>query len=142
MKNEVQIRALLERYDEGLTSQQEERRLYELLTSEEELPNELRVVAAMLGGFAELREEQLPRRLTAAPHRKKMRWMGWVAAAVAAVGICLLADRAVQPYCYINGVAVYDTESAIASTACLAHLEHLDRSMELFDDLLLTTKKE
>lgn len=142
MKNETEIRALLVRYDEGLTNAEEERTLAALLAAEEELPRDLAAVAMLLEGVAALREEELPRRLAEATPKPRRRWMGWVAAAVVAAGLFVAIDWPRDPYCYINGVAIYDAEDAWASTTCLARLEHLDRSMELFDQLLLTTENE
>lgn len=140
MRNEQEIRALLERYDEGLTSDDEEQRLRQLLAEAESLPSDLQAAACLFEGFAALSGEQLPQRLTT-PRRKPL-WWAWGVAAAAVVGLFLLVDRAAQPYCYINGVAVYDTELAIASTECLTHLEHLDRSMDILNQLIQTDKNE
>lgn len=138
MKQEQEIRALLERYDEGLTNTQEEELLRRLLTEADELPSDLQAAAHLFEGFAALQTETLPERHTT-PRRKSL-WWAWGVAAAAVVGLFLVVDRAAQPYCYINGVAIYDTEQALASTECLAHLEHLDRTMEIFDQLIQTDK--
>lgn len=140
MSNEQEIRALLERYDDGLTTKEEEQLLQKLLTEADELPSDLQAAARLFEGFSALAEEQLPRRITA-PRRKPL-WWAWGVAAAAVLGLFFAVDRAAQPYCYINGVAVYDTELAMASTECLAHLEHLDRTMEIFDQLIRTDKDE
>lgn len=140
MRNEHEIRTLLERYDEGLTTKEEEQRLRQLLAEADELPSDLQAAARLFEGFAALAEEQLPRRI-AAPRRKPL-WWAWGVAAAAVLGLFFAVDRAAQPYCYINGVAVYDTELAMASTECLAHLEHLDRSMDILNQLIQTDKNE
>lgn len=142
MKNELQIRALLERYDEGLTDADEERQLRLLLAAEESLPRELQAVAAMLGGLDALGEEALPQRLTARQAKPHLRRIGWVAAAAAAIALFVVVDRIGSPYCYINGEPIYDAEDAMATTGYLAHLEHLEHSMALFDTLLFTTEQK
>lgn len=154
MKNEAMIRALLERYDEGLTTDEEERTLRRLLAEEEQLPHDLRAAAALFEGFDDLGEELLPERierplsaLQSAPKTSwwgsaLFGWSGWAVAAVLAVGLVIALNQHTTPYCYINGVAIYDLDVAMESTACLASLDQLDRSMELFDNLLLTTENE
>lgn len=163
MKNEAMIRALLERYDEGLTTDEEERTLRRLLAEEEQLPHDLRAAAALFEGFDDLGEELLPERIERIEHIERIErplsapqstpkaswwgsalfgWSGWAVAAVLAVGLVVALKQQTTPYCYINGVAIYDLDVAMESTACLASLDQLDRSMELFDNLLLTTENE
>lgn len=160
MMNEAMIRALLERYDEGLTTDEEERTLRRLLAEEEQSPHDLRAAAALFAGFDDLGEELLPERiehierierplsaLQSAPKTSwwgsaLFGWSGWAVAAVLAVGLVIALNQNTTPYCYINGVAIYDLDVAMESTACLASLDQLDRSMELFDNLLLTTENE
>ncbi len=150
-KNEQQIRALLARYDEGLTTEQEERELRALFAAEQVLPRDLQAAAMMFEGFAALADEPMPMRLNEPPKEtpvlrsarncRLQRWSGWAVAAALAIGLFVLAERVNTPYCYVNGVAIYDAEEALVNTACLASLDRLDRSMELFDELILTTKK-
>lgn len=166
MKNEAMIRALLERYDEGLTTDEEERTLRRLLAEEAQLPHDLRAAAALFEGFDDLGEELLPERIEHIEHIERIErierplsalqsapktswwgsalfgWSGWAVAAVLAVGLVIALNQHTTPYCYINGVAIYDLDVAMESTACLASLDQLDRSMELFDNLLLTTENE
>ncbi|MBR5850095.1 MAG: hypothetical protein IKZ12_03435 [Alistipes sp.] len=140
MRNEQEIRALLARYDEGLATAEEELRLRDLLADVEALPADLQAAATLFEGFAALREEQMPPRHSIV--RAGRRWWGWAVAAAAVVGLFWVVDRTATPYCYIDGVAVYDSERALASTECLAYLEHLDRTMELFDQLIQTETNE
>lgn len=135
MKHEARIRALVARYEEGLTERHEEQELRQLLSEEEALPRELKSLALMLGGFDALGEEHMPARLdhTAATSR---RWWQWTVAAAAVVAIVLVVDHLRTPYCYIDGQAIYDAEVALASTDCLAHLEYFDQSVAIFDTLI------
>ena len=64
-------------------------------------------------------------------------WWQWAVATAAVVGLILTVDYLQTPYCYINGQAIYDSEEALAYTDCLAQLEHLDYTMDLFDALLI-----
>lgn len=151
--NEQTIRALLARYDEGLTTEQEERELRTLLAAADTLPRDLRAATAIFDGFAALGTERLPERIedrmTIRPSITRQAgwgsrlfgWSGWAVAAVLAVGLFVALDREQAPYCYINGEPIYDLEVALESTSCLACLDQIDRSMELFDELILTTDK-
>lgn len=135
MKQEAKIRRLVARYEEGLTEQHEEQELARLLREEKTLPSDLRSFALLFDGFDSLREERMPARLdhTATPRRP---WWQWAVAAAAVVAVVLIVDHLRTPYCYIDGRAIYDVEEALASTDCLAQLEHLNRTTELFNTLL------
>lgn len=136
MKQEARIRTLVARYDEGLTSPDEEQELKRLLSAEEELPRDLKSLTLMLGGLEELGEELLPARLDRPTASSRRTWWQWAMAAAAVVAIALIVDYQRTPYCYIDGIAIYDPEEALASTDCLAQLEQLDQSMAFFDTLI------
>lgn len=130
-----------------------------------ELPHELRTARRMFCGLAALAEERpggaydaprtemlafreeriempvspqtrpLPQPLSQPlPRRRIVRLTA--AAALLAAALLLTGRYLRTPYAYIDGRAVYDREEALAcTTACLARLEALDRSVELFDSL-------
>ena len=54
--------------------------------------------------------------------------------------VVVVASHLRTPYCYIDGQPIYDKEEALAYTECLSRLEHLDRSMDIFDNLLKNNK--
>lgn len=137
MKNEARIRALAHRYEECLTSEHEEQELRTLLAEEEHLADDLKGLALMFSGLEALKEEQMPARIHRPQRGLRRGWWQWAVAAAAVVGLILTADYLHTPYCYINGQAIYDSEEALAYTDCLAQLEHLDYTMDLFDALLI-----
>lgn len=138
MKNEARIRELAYRYEECLTSEQEEQELRALLAKEEYLSDDLKGLALMFDGLHALQEEQLPTRIQHLHARPQRRWIQWVAAAAIVVGVVLATDYFSTPYCYINGQAIYNSDEALAYTDCLAQLEHLDQTMSMIDALLIT----
>lgn len=137
-QHEQTIRALLERYDEGLTTDEEERALRRLLAEEEQLPHDLQAAAALFAGFDALAEEQMPVRVRRTPLRRHAHRIAWAVAAAVVVGVVLLADHLATPYCYINGEPIRDRSVALASTEYLAQLETVEQSFELLDQLILT----
>ena len=64
----------------------------------------------------------------------------WIAATVAAAAMVVIGLTAAwnlrTPYYYIDGVAIYDPERALAATSCLHELDVLSLSDELLDRLL------
>lgn len=138
MKHEARIRALVDRYEACETTATEEQELRNLLAKEEQLPTDLRAVAVMLVGLDALAEEQLPEQDAPPQSALLPRWWHWAVAAAAMVAVVVVIDHLRTPYCYINGEAIYNREVALASTDCLAKLEHVDHSMEILDALLIT----
>ena len=57
-----------------------------------------------------------------------MQW-GLAAAAVVVLAIAISIDR--EPYCYINGEAIYDAQIAMNETRCFEHLDELDQTMQV-----------
>lgn len=138
---------LLDRWFEARTTEEEERALRERGEAGE-LPDELKT---MFEGFASLAEERAPGAAvlpaaagtsrTAGAPRKGRRIPLWTLAAAATLiagAICTFFYMQ-KPYCYIDGVAVYDKELAMQTTRYLdgfAAFESPDRMVdELIDNL-------
>lgn len=127
----------------------EERELRDALREAEELPASLRELGMLFGGLVALAGERMPAAdgnelLPVAASRRMPRWrmIRWAAAAVAAaavaVGIFIGVDRLRAPYCYIDGVAIYDKEVAMQATVYFDSFAELDAPNRLVDELLET----
>lgn len=142
----------------------EERELRDGLRGAEKLPVSLRELQVLLGGLEALSGERMPRtarmpgRIGAAgapdaerraraelrpagdrrPLRRRiLRWSAAAAAAaVVAVGLFFCIDWLRTPYCYIDGVAIYDREAAMQATAYFDSFAALDAPNRLVDELL------
>lgn len=68
-------------------------------------------------------------------HRTKPYWWGAAAAAIV-LGAVLGARLLREPYCYIDGVAVYDKRTALQTTAYLDGLSRLDDPVRMVDELI------
>lgn len=146
------IERLVARYFDATATEAEERLLRDLLLRTEPLPAEWQELRTLFRGLESLAGERLPERapdwlsgaasgspcvsagVFAKIRRPLLRW----AAVAALVAAGLFAGRAFRPdpYCYIDGVAVYDPETALETTACLEHLSRLETSVRLADELL------
>lgn len=148
------VERLVARYFEATATEAEERLLRDLLLRTEPLPAEWQELRTLFCGLESLAGDSLPghvadrlsgaRAASGSPavpagvfakiRRPLFRW----AAVAALVASGLFAGRAFRPdpYCYIDGVAVYDPETALETTACLEHLSRLETSVRLADELL------
>lgn len=61
---------------------------------------------------------------------------GFAAAAAVVLGLYLGAELLRKPYCYIDGVAVYDKEVAMQTTVYLESLSALDDTGRMVDELI------
>lgn len=155
------IETLLERYFEATATEAEERELRTYFRETEELPAELEYARALFGGLDELAAECLPEqpsersfpvgqpRILSTDTKPEERpplggrslrplpivW-GAVAAAVLLAGLFIGLEHFRQPYCYIDGVAVYDREVAMQTTVYLDGLSVLDTSNRMVDELI------
>lgn len=130
------IERLAERWFAAQATDAEERELREWMWQRADVPESLREVHALLGGLDALAGERStgcwkPRRVW---YRVPL-W-GVAAAAVVALGIFLFADLLRNPYCYIDGVAVYDAEVALQTTVYLESFSALEESGRMVDELI------
>ncbi len=144
MERNEKIEALLARWYAGETTDTEDAILREWFEHDGQPPRKLNpakddrdIDALLFAGFRELADERMP----ATPHRTNRRpvlrivWRSVAAAAVVAIGI-LLGLQLRTPYCYIDGVAIYDKETALAATDCLNTLSALELPDRVLDQLL------
>lgn len=127
----------------------EERELRDALRGAEELPASLREMRMLFDGLEALAGERMPEAggtkplpVTTLRYTPRWRMIRWAAAAVAAAavaaGIFIGVDRLRTPYCYIDGVAVYDKEIAMQTTVYFDSFAELDAPSHLVDELLET----
>lgn len=148
------------------TTDAEERELRDWFLRATTVPDSLRDMQVLFGGLNALSEECLSGGLSGQhpeeePHSPKTRageppfvsgpqlpgrklrpygrmtplW-GFAAAAAVALGLYLGAELLRKPYCYIDGVAVYDKEVAMQTTVYLESLSALDDSGRMVDELI------
>lgn len=137
-KSIERIDQLVELWLDGSTTDAEEHELRSLVEAcGETLSARLVWVATAFKGYGALAEERNPqpvkrqqraRRQLIRPLQRVMQW-GLAAAAVVALVVAISIDR--EPYCYINGEAIYDAQLAMNETACFEHLAELDEAMSV-----------
>ena len=93
-----------------------------------DVPESLREVRALFGGLDALAGERSPERWKPRRIRRMAPLWGIAAAAAVVLGIFVCADLLRKPYCYIDGVAVYDAEVAHANDASTSNRSRLSRS--------------
>ncbi len=151
MKRNENPDALLTRWYAGETTDAEENRLRGHFAAAGRrkrtlsTPDERAIDAMLFAGFRALGTERMPDSPlhpscppATRPNRRPVRHILWKSAAVAAVvalGI-LLGMQFRTPYCYIDGVAVYDKETALAATDCLKGLSALELPERMLEQLL------
>lgn len=84
-----------------------------------DVPESLREVRTLFGGLDALAGERSPERWKPRRIRRMAPLWGIAAAAAVVLGIFVCADLLRKPYCYIDGVAVYDAEVAMQTTVYL-----------------------
>lgn len=160
---------LAARWCEATATEAEERELRDLLLGHDaaSLPASLRRQRMLFEGLAAWGAEGCPERpgaWDAAPqalrrtaertavqpaarhatrYRTIQRRIGWGLAAAVAVSaaVTLTTVEWRRPYCYLNGEAIYDRETAVRMTACLRPLTQLEQPMELVNELFATMNK-
>lgn len=60
----------------------------------------------------------------------------WGIAAAVVIGLFVCADLLRKPYCYIDGVAVYDKEVALQTTVYLESFSAFEESGRMVDELI------
>ncbi|WP_418990635.1 hypothetical protein [Alistipes sp.] len=138
------IENFVERYFAGQTTEAEERDLRDRVRRGARVPAELGVLFEGLDALA--RETMPPVRVAGMRRMAFLRMvrplLGVAAAAAVIAGVFLCTAWLRKPYCYIDGVAVYDREAAIETTRYLGQLAALDEPRLLLDELIETTKTE
>ena len=144
MERNEKIEALLARWYAGETTDAEEASLRERFENDGCPPQGLNpakddrgIDALLFAGLRALSDERMPAPAPRPDRRPLLRivWRSAAAAAMIALGI-LLGMQLRTPYCYIDGVAVYDKETALAATDCLNTLSVLELPDRILDQLL------
>ena len=135
-ERQERIEQLVKRWLAAQTTDAEERELRDWFRRTENLPASLRDVQAMFVGLEALAEDRLPAGRTLPLRRRMSPLWGLAAAAVVALGIFACAGLLRKPYCYIDGVAVYDKEVALQTTVYLESFSALDESGRMVDELI------
>lgn len=136
------IERLLERYFEARTTDGEEAELRAYFQMADEVAPDLRYARAMFCGMDELSVERLPAARTPAGNkpagrRMALRLCGMAAAAVVALGLFLCVEYLRKPYCYIDGVAVYNKEVAMQATVYLQGFSDFSDPGRIVDELMM-----
>ena len=152
------IERLLERYFDAQATDAEERELRDYFGRTEDIPTSLRYAQAMFGGLDSLAGEtlsgeremswqagEIPRRDDAIPvagrrasleRRLRPLW-GVAAAAILALGFFFYTEYVRKPYCYIDGVAIYDKDVAMQTTIYLEGLSDFGEQVRMVNELMM-----
>lgn len=138
MKRNESVEALLGRWYAGRTTEAGERRLRRAMRRRPSAAAD--PDALLFAGLAALAEERMPAAAPLpGPQRRTRRTRIWIAATAAAALVALgifAGTQARRPYCYIDGVAIYDKEQALAATGWIKGLDALALSDRLLDQLI------
>ena len=141
-EQDERIERLLECYFDARTTEAEERELRDYFRYVDEIPASLRYARTMFGGLDALAEERRYETRSAAGRGarggRKLRPLWGVAAAAAVVlGVFFYAEYLRKPYCYIDGVAIYDKEAAMQATVYLQGLSDFGDQVRMVDELII-----
>lgn len=139
MENYIErIDQLTERWLDGATTDAEEHELQRLVEEcGTALPARLRWLADTFEGYRALAEERNPQPVKRSQHAHRAplitlkRIATWSLAAAAVVVAIIGFSIDHEPYCYVNGEAVYDAQLAMNETVCLDYLSELDQVMNV-----------
>lgn len=133
------IRSLCDRYFDGESTAAEELMLRDYFTRVQEVPEDLKAVKVMMGGFSQA--AAMTYRPSGAEKKGVVRRIIWgTVAAVASVALCVgLMNR--ETYGYdIDGRAITDPVAALEGVSYLTHLEKLETTIDIAE--MLTGKIE
>ena len=111
-ERQERIERLAERWFAAQATDAEERELRDWFRQAAGVPDSLREAQILFGGLDALAGERSRERWK--PRRAGRILPLWGIAAAVVIGLFVCADLLRKPYCYIDGVAVYDVEFATA----------------------------
>ena len=130
------IERLAERWFAAQTTDAEECELREWFRQATDVPDSLREAQALFGGLDALAGECSPEQWKPRPARRISLLWGFAAAAAVVLGLFVCAELLRKPYCYIDGVAVYDKEAALQTTVYLESFAAFEDSGRMVDELI------
>lgn len=133
------IEKLLERYFAAQATDAEECELRDYFRQAADIPAGLRDAQVLFCGMDALRGEACPQERAARRRGVFARgaWPLWAAAAALAVGLFFGVELLRQPYCYIDGVAVYDKQVAMQTTVYLDAFSEFQDPTALVEELII-----
>lgn len=135
-ERQERIERLAERWFAAQATDAEERELRDWLRQATDVPDSLREAQILFGGLDELAAERSRERWKPRRAGRILPLWGIVAAAAVVVGLFVCADLLRKPYCYIDGVAVYDKEVALQTTVYLESFSAFEESGRMVDELI------
>lgn len=134
------IDKLAERWLTAQATEDEERTLRERVRRGEELPEAFDDLGMLFEGLDDLAAETLPteRKIALPAARRPLHRIvlsGLAAAAAITVGVFTWQQHR-EPYCYVDGKAIYNKEVALSTTVYLDGFAQLDDPIRLMDRLL------
>ena len=135
-ERQERIERLAERWFAAQATDAEERELRDWLRQATDVPASLREVQALFGGLDALAGECSPERWKPRRVWRISPLWGIVAAAAVVIGLFVCVDLLRKPYCYIDGVAVYDKEVALQTTVYLDSFSAFGESDRMVDELI------
>ena len=142
-EQDERIERLLERYFDARTTEAEERELRDYFRYVDEIPASLRYARTMFGGLDALAEERYPGEGSVQtgpavrPAEGMRRYETRSAAGRGVLGVFFYAEYLRKPYCYIDGVAIYDKEAAMQATVYLQGLSDFGDQVRMVDELII-----
>lgn len=136
------IERLLERYFDARTTDDEEAELRAYFQMADDVAPDLLYARTMFCGMDGLAAERLsaarkPAGAKPAGRRMVLRMCGVAAAAVAVLGLFLCVEYMRRPYCYIDGVAIYDKDVAMQTTVYLQGFSEFADPAHIVDELIM-----
>ena len=124
------IRSLCDRYFDAETTAEEELVLREYFAQTERVPEDLKAVKVMMGGFSQAAAMKYrPAPAKSSGKVRKIVW-GTISAAAAISLFAALFTREVYGY-DADGKAITDPQVALESITCLAYLDNLETSFDI-----------
>ena len=151
-EQDERIERLLERYFNARTTEAEERELRDYFRYVDEIPASLHYARTMFGGLDALAEERYPGEGSVQtgpavrPAEGMRRYETRSEAGRGARGgrklrplwgVFFYAEYLRKPYCYIDGVAIYDKEAAMQATVYLQGLSDFGDQVRMVDELII-----
>ena len=114
----------------------EERELRDWFRQAAGVPDSLREAQILFGGLDALAGERSRERWKPRRAGRILPLWGIAAAVAVVIGLFVCADLLRKPYCYIDGVAVYDKEVALQTTVYLESFSAFEESGRMVDELI------